>query len=73
VTTPRRKQWQYLDYPFLLPICFQMHAAKMEELGDLGWEAYAVSRTLLLWHCIHLKRPLHSEKSGDESRDERDD
>jgi hypothetical protein len=50
-----------------------MHAAKMEELGGLGWEAYAVTRTLLLWHCIHLKRPLHSEKSGDESRDERDD
>lgn len=72
MTTPRRKQWQYLDYPVLLPMCFQMPAAKMEELGDLGWEAYAVTRSFVLWHAPISNARCTPNKQERKSR-ERDD
>ena len=58
VTTPEKNQWQYLDYPFLRwEINKTKHSAKMRQLGDEGWEAYAVSASFFTF-WFHLKRPL---------------
>jgi hypothetical protein len=57
-TTPEKTQWQYLDYPFIRSeINKPKHAAKMTQLGDEGWEAYAVSVSFFT-HWFHFKRPL---------------